>query len=1234
MFPHMFDEEFETALFQYLREVDSNQMARAHGVIERLVCSFCCKEMDNDEDHTRCCMILYQCSSCNVKFTSASRRRSHQCGQVCLDVSAIDGYFRVYNIVIPSLPSSDFFNILIDSRDRLNGLMTQLLNEFGAVKFNLSIEMNFKEVVGDREQARYFTTCSTELLECHVTAEVVMKHLLDLIKRVDDFVSLGSGWIVSSLNSVKLNVTPFNLNKVGSYIETPEELRPKSRCLLNVKNPSDHLCFLWSILADDHHLQTSQPSRQSFYKQFMHEFDITGINFPVTVADIGKFEVLNGRGVNVIGWKKKYGFFTERRCEKDEFPKVTNLLRITDENLNFHYILITNLPRLLCTSKNSHLHFVCLGCHSLKASKLALDEHEQFCGTKGMQTVKFPQENYLEFTAFQKTVAMPVWVVLDLESLLVPEDGNMGVHTTVSSKHIACSYALKVCSDYSDWDLPVEYYDGPHCAEYLVKRLEEIYHTLKPIIFSNEPMTVLTPSEEHYHETSALCHICLKPILPTDVRVRDHCHYPLKPGQSSNYLGPAHSTCNQQRKTEKHLTVIAHNLSAYDLHLFIRELCEENRDVLSRVKLLPKNLEKYISVKTPHLKFIDSYRHLNASLDSLVRDLDGPLAFKNVREHVNDVLQGNDDDVKLLSRKGIFCYNYLDSRARLEELIPGRDKFHNDLTDTPVSDSDWEHLRNLINRFNLVTIGDLLKLYNILDVLLTADVWSGYRTWCLEKTGLEPGHYVSGPSFSWDAALKMTRPRLQYLKDIDMHLMIEEGIRGGISNVIKRHATANNPSIPGYDSTQPNTYIQFYDAVNLYGFAQMGKLPYDDFRWEVVTNDSLDQLLNRNPDGDRGYILEIDATIPAEFHDELNQYPIFPDKMVITEKDISPYSANIREKRGMSNRFKSTKLAPNLCDKERYVVSLANLQYYVRKGGRVTKIRRILSYNQKAWLKKWAEFHTEERRVTTSKIKKLFHKNAINFIFGKSMESVRKYRNVTLIGQVDQHFRQVSKEGFTQFNIIAEDLVAVELSRRNVLLNKPIYTGFQILESSKLHVFKFFYEVLKRKFPDIELLLTDTDSVLVKFTTGNYIDDMRDIGENFDFSKNPPHHPLYSTENEGVPGKFKDETLGKQITSYVGLRTKLYSILTVDDDLFEERKFGASGIKKHVVSKVLTHDRYLECLNGLENGVIRQKTFKTKAHQVYTIETERLAGSCYDDKRYFFADGNTMSLAHGHRSIR
>ena len=349
-------------------------------------CLFCTKDLNDGQDHTKCVVVSYECSSCHQSFTSSGRRRSHICGEVQLETSAIDGYFRIYNLVIPALPSADFFNVLMDSKSRIRALLRQLQDEMGALKFYLTIEMTFTEVIGDREHVQHFTTSATELLESSILEKVSMEHLLKLIQRVDDFISLGSGWIVLSLNSVKLNVTPYNLHRVGSYIETPKELDSKWRCLVNIKNRFDHLCFLWCIIADDHRLETNNATRQGFYRRFMNEYDVTGIKFPMTLGEIGKFEDLNGRGVNVIGWKKKYGFYTERRSPKGKFPKVTNLLRISDNNLNFHYILIINLPRLLCTAKNSHMHFVCLNCHTLRASQKALDEHEKACDSNGLDT--------------------------------------------------------------------------------------------------------------------------------------------------------------------------------------------------------------------------------------------------------------------------------------------------------------------------------------------------------------------------------------------------------------------------------------------------------------------------------------------------------------------------------------------------------------------------------------------------------------------------------------------------------------------------------------------------------------------------------------------------------------------------------------------------------------------------------------------------------------------------------
>ena len=197
-------------------------------------CLFCTSNLNDGQDHTKCTILSYECSTCQQSFTSSGKRRTHQCGGSQLATSGVEGYFRVYKLVIPSLPSQDFFNILIDSKARIASLLRWLLDEFGAMKFYISIEMSFIEVIGDKTHAQHFTTSATVLLESSIMQKVVTKHLLKLIERVDGFISLGSGCIILSLNSVKLNVTPYNVSTAGSYIETPKELEFKWRCLLNI----------------------------------------------------------------------------------------------------------------------------------------------------------------------------------------------------------------------------------------------------------------------------------------------------------------------------------------------------------------------------------------------------------------------------------------------------------------------------------------------------------------------------------------------------------------------------------------------------------------------------------------------------------------------------------------------------------------------------------------------------------------------------------------------------------------------------------------------------------------------------------------------------------------------------------------------------------------------------------------------------------------------------------------
>ena len=1240
-------ESWREDLSQYIEALDPAEWTRLNLVLHRYLrnsCSFCLEDLNNGSDHTRCTLVLFKCDSCGQEFNSVAKRRAHTCCPGDLVECAVDGLFRIYNINHPELPSPDYLHVLLSCQQRLVRLVDWLRSQEGSLKIYIAVHIELQKLVDEAEtMTLWFKTSASEILGTTDLAAVITQHIMSIDERVEGHVSRGSGWIIKNMLALHLNVTPYRLQKGGSYLPLPEELKKFKKSLINVDNRGDHFCFLWSILACLHHNETRNPSRRSFYYRFMREIDFDDLSFPLPLKNVKLFEHKNGVAINVLGYKSGSGFYTEYRSDfLRDFPVVINLLylRDLDRFLNpiGHYVAITNLPRLLNTSTNRSKKYVCVRCHTLFISDEVLRKHEVRCMNFGVQKVEFPLENTIEFTSFRQMIPLPVWLILDLESCLVTNNDRVGQNTTNVCEHIPCSYSLKVCSnEYPQFDLPPEYYVGSDVIEHLMSRLDEIYHELDVILSCNTPMTQLTPEEEHRHETSPNCHICLKPFQPEDIRVRDHQHHPLRLGQTSNYIGPAHVLCNAKRSVEKRLVIIAHNMSGYDLHLFINELCDMNADRIDKVHLLPQTLEKYISLSTPDMKFVDSMRHLQSSLDSLVNDLKclGLDKFRRVKEYVQSLGKG-DAEVELLTKKAIFCYDYLTSVDVLTHPIPPRLAFHNSLTNTPVSDSEWDHLQSLVRTFNLSTVGDLLQLYNTLDTLLTADVWSNYRSWSLEVFGLEPGHYVSGPGLCWDAALKMTRPKLAMLKDVDAMMMFESGIRGGITCVSKRYAEANNPDCPDYDPSSDTTYLGFYDAVSLYGASMTGKLPYNDFKWE--SEDKFESILGRSPNGDRGYVLQVDIVIPARYHDFLNQYPTFPENIEITADMLSPFLKQMLEKNGISRYAKTRKLAPNLLPKFNYVIDLENLQYYLSLGGEIVKIHCILSFHQKAWLKPWVDFHTEQRRIATTAVRANFHKFSVNFIFGKSMESTRKYKNVVLVNRPNQHCRQVCKNGFKRFYILSPELVAVELARHSVKLDKPVYTGFRILENSKLRVFKFFYDVLRKNLKDVELVLTDTDSLLVKYRSNNYVRDLQRISDHFDFSNLPSSHPLHSTENRLVPGKFKCEVRGCTILNCVALRPKMYSIdmleRTSEGGIRSKRKVAGSGIKRHVLTTAseTSHDAFYTCLMSHQSTRVSQKTFRTKKHKVYTVECSRVGLSNVDTKRFILNCG-VESLAYGHHSI-
>ena len=163
--------------------------------------------------------------------------------------------------------------------------------------------------------------------------------------------------------------------------------------------------------------------------------------------------------------------------------------------------------------------------------------------------------------------------------------------------------------------------------------------------------------------------------------------------------------------------------------------------------------------------------------------------------------------------------------------LPNKDACFSSLKGKGISDKDYLRAMRVWNVFDIKNLGEYHDLYSKTDVLLLCDVFEKFIDVCLEYYDLDPCHYFSSPGLAWNAMLKMTGVKLELIDDIDMHLFIEKGMRGGISYIVRRYCKTNNKYVKGYDKNKGGTFIMYWDANNLYGWAMIQYLPHGGFKW-------------------------------------------------------------------------------------------------------------------------------------------------------------------------------------------------------------------------------------------------------------------------------------------------------------------------------------------------------------------------------------------------------------------
>ena len=195
-----------------------------------------------------------------------------------------------------------------------------------------------------------------------------------------------------------------------------------------------------------------------------------------------------------------------------------------------------------------------------------------------------------------------------------------------------------------------------------------------------------------------------------------------------------------------------------------------------------------------------------------------------------------------------------------EEGLPTIDIFYSKLTGEDISDEVYNHAKNIGEEFKCKTMGDYHDLYLKSDVVIIADVFENFRKTGKEYHNLDPAHYFSCPGFVRDAMLIMTGINLELITDINMYLMIEIGLRGGISYIAFRYSKPNNKYMCDYDKDKESSYLMY--ANNLYGWAMSQPLPIGGFKW--LKEDKWDDIF-KNKEG-IGYFIECELKNSKELH--------------------------------------------------------------------------------------------------------------------------------------------------------------------------------------------------------------------------------------------------------------------------------------------------------------------------------------------------------------------------------
>ena len=715
-----------------------------------------------------------------------------------------------------------------------------------------------------------------------------------------------SGWVFDKLVSMTIYFYKTNELNGSSYVKLPL----KTQALLNIQN-KDKLCFLWSILAHLHPCKNGHPERTSSYVEYFNELNIDGFDFTngFKTSDVKRFETANNLSINIF--ELKFNLEGKHKLVPIELSKNEHETTIDLLIYKNHYVLIKKLHTFIGNSKSK---FICRRCLSCFEHEHVLMKHKDRCEQQDFTAIKLPLDKQLNWKKHYQKIPLYFRIYADFECNNSPVESNVGLHTTnIYKQNLVCNGYYIVSNLPSVLQSGYVSNFGPNNVDWFVDEIIKLENKMN-FYFKNTNVELnMLPEDEYNFEKSDKCWFCELPF--ESAKVGDHRHL------TGKYRGAAHESCNINVKKQQSnfIPVMFHNFSKYDCHLFFKTLLCKSKS--QKLKVIPKTNEEYISVNFGCIRFIDSYRFLQSSLDSLVKSL-----------QENDLVllkKEFPEDIDLLNKKLAYPYEYFKSFEDYEVPFDSLDKkdYYSILTNIYPHTEEIERTNKIIDVFGVKNGKELTELYLKTDVILLADVFENFVKVSVKEFGINPLYSVSLPGYTWQCGLKYTSIKLDTLQDKDMILLLENNIRGGISSVMGDR----------YVKSDDYKKIFYIDANNLYGYAMSQSLPYKDLKFDSI---DIETILSTPDDSEIGYFVEVDLKYPDEIKDKTKNFPFCPENKFSPIDNFTDYM----DLNKPESYVKCKKLICDWTDKQKYLVHYRLLKFYVKHGMEITKVHEVISF--------------------------------------------------------------------------------------------------------------------------------------------------------------------------------------------------------------------------------------------------------------------------------------------------